>query len=235
MSLIPALLLGFIPSFIWLYFFIREDEAHPEPKSLIIYTFIAGALVTFFVLGPQMFLSNFFADFGTTQYGFVPLFVLSLVEEVFKFLAVYFLVSRTRDFDEPLDAMIYMIVVALGFAAVENVASILNGENGSTISAMGISLLSLRFIGATLLHSVSSAFVGYYWGLAMLQKSGFKLMIIEGIGVATLLHAIFNHLIIVYGPESLVATALLVAAAFFLLNDFEILKKYDTEPPTKTL
>lgn len=232
MSYLP-LIIGLLPSFVWVYFFIREDEAHPEPKRLLLYAFLAGAASTFFVIGPQTALNDILEEFGIRQYSFASFMFLGAIEEVFKFLAVYIAVARRKDFDEPVDAMIYMIIAALGFAAVENVASVFSQANEIFGGERTIEVASLRFIGATLLHSLSSAFVGYYWGMAMkkikegaamVEKRAFWSYVIEGIGIGTLLHAIFNSLILIYGPETLVATAVLVAAAFFVLNDFEKLK-----------
>jgi RsiW-degrading membrane proteinase PrsW (M82 family) len=226
MAAIP-LIIGLIPSFVWLYFFIREDENHPEPKRLIFYAFLAGAASTFFVLGPQMFLGDILPGFGIGVYSPAALAILGAIEELFKFLAVYLVISWRRDFDEPIDAMIYMIVAGLGFAAVENIASVSKGLVPFGGGPNGVEIASLRFVGATLLHSLASALVGYYWGLSMREPARLKYYIAEGIGIATLLHTIFNSLILKYGPETFVATLLLVAAAFFVLNDFEKLKTAD--------
>ena len=227
MSLIFPLIIGIVPSFIWALFFIREDEVHPEPKKLLLYAFLAGAGITLFVIGPQLALAAFLTKNGFTQYGFWSLFVLAAVEEIFKFFAVYITIARFKDFDEPLDAMVYMIIAALGFAAVENVASIARNTLPLPLAVSNIEVLSLRFIGATLLHSLSSALVGYYWGLAMIQKHKFSLLIMEGLGVAIILHAVFNYLIVLFGPSSSLALLLLITTSFFIFNDFEHLKMQD--------
>jgi RsiW-degrading membrane proteinase PrsW (M82 family) len=41
--------------------------------------------------------------------------------EIFKYLVVRFKVIKNPAFDEPTDIMLYMIIAALGFAAVENI------------------------------------------------------------------------------------------------------------------
>ncbi len=226
-SNIFALVIGLLPSFVWLYFFIREDERHPEPKRLILYAFLAGCLSTFFVIGPQSLIQGFMPKIGFDPYSPASLFVLGAIEELFKFIAVYVVIAWRRDFDEPIDAMIYMIVAALGFAAVENIASVFKGGDLLMGGPSQVDIASLRFVGATLLHSLASAIVGYYWGLSLIHRAPLSRYIAEGIGVATLLHAVFNSLILIFSPESFVATLVLVAASFFILNDFEILKSYD--------
>ena len=45
----------------------------------------------------------------------------ALVEEVVKFMAIRFMILNDPEFDEPVDAMIYMITASLGFAAIENI------------------------------------------------------------------------------------------------------------------
>lgn len=220
-------IIGILPSFVWFFFYLHEDEEHPEPPRTLFYAFVAGGVATFFTLGPQLAINNILSGIGIGQYSPISLTILAGIEEVMKFLAVYIVIAKRPEFDEPIDAMMYMVVAALGFAAVENVASALQGPTQGLTQAATLQVIALRFIGATLLHSLSSALVGYYWGLAMVAGQNYGMMIIEGIGVATVLHAAFNILILLYRPETLVATLFLIVASFFILNDFEKLKIHD--------
>ena len=129
MGVIFPIILGLLPSFGWLVFYLQEDLRHPEPKKLIFYTFIAGALSTVFVLQIQLVIDNWSRDYFES-FSFPSLFILAVIEEVFKFGAAYFMVGHRKELDEPVDAMIYMVVAALGFSAVENVASVFQSPNG---------------------------------------------------------------------------------------------------------
>lgn len=51
--------------------------------------------------------------------GSVP--IVGLVEESWKFSVARLYACRTREFDEPCDGITYSVVVALGFATLENV------------------------------------------------------------------------------------------------------------------
>lgn len=128
----------------------------------------------------------------------------AVIEEIIKFLVVYLVVIRDPEFDEPTDAMIYMISAALGFAAIENILVLFRTIPNGTDAAVQIWLL--RFVGATLLHAVASATVGYFLALAWFYSHHCKKLIAFGIGMAALLHLIFN--IILLGgngkPESFV-------------------------------
>jgi len=234
-SIIFIIVLGLIPSFAWLVFYAREDAKHPEPKLLILYTFLLGAAVTFAVLPVQLFVNKYFLNaIGAGNYTLPSFLVLGLIEEFFKFLVVYLFIHKRREFDEPLHAMIYMIVAALGFAAVENIASLFQVSSGSIFNIAILESLSLRFVGATLLHTIASGVLGYYWAKAFVKgttryyldhKREIKL-ISFGMLIAVVLHAVFNYLIITTGPAT-IAIAYVVFIAFFLLSDFEKYKQED--------
>jgi len=161
---------------------------------------------------------NQFAQFqGIAPYGIASLFVLAGIEEIVKFGAVFFSVSKRKEFDEPIDPMIYMVTAALGFAAIENIATVFQAPSS-------LETATLRFVGATLLHSLSSAVVGYYWGRFLAFGTKYWRRIIAGLLGATVLHVVFNYLIITTGPMGMVIV-FLVFIAFFVLRDFEILKR----------
>jgi RsiW-degrading membrane proteinase PrsW (M82 family) len=127
-------------------------------------------------------------------------------------------ISKRPEFDEPIDAMIYMITAALGFAAVENVAAIY-----ATSMPNILETTTLRFFGATLLHTLSSGLIGYYWAKSILANNSKKILIF-GLMFGTSLHAVFNYLIIRYEPV-IVPTIFLIIFALFILHDFEKLKR----------
>ena len=211
------ILLGLLPSFAWLVFFSQRRRASRTEK-MIAKVFMAGALMTIFVAVLQFSLQKIFVSFSAS------FFVFAVIEEVFKFLAVYLVVRKSRFFDEPVDAMIYMITAALGFAMVENIAVALNASNIQE----AIGAMTLRFVGATLLHVLTSGIVGYYWAKSLVLKNQFLVigrwpLIIKGLILASLLHMIFNYLILVSKEQILIyPTIFLIIIALFL---FGILKK----------
>ncbi len=215
-STLILLFFGFIPSFVWLLFFLQEDSRHPEPKGLILSTFLWGGMITFYVFPLQLFAKNLLDMFSLDEFSFITLTTLAGIEEIMKFAIVYIWISRRKDFDEPIDAMIYMIIAALGFATVENIATALKAPNS-------FELLTLRFIGANLLHSLASGFVGYFWAKGI-YSGNLRNLLIAGLFWAILIHGTFNYLMIIWGPGIRVAS-FLIFMAFLLLNDFEVLKK----------
>jgi len=224
------ILLGLLPSFAWLFFFLKED-IHPEPKKMLALVFFFGALATFFAFGFQFALRAVFNSIQIGQYDILAFLGFGFIEETLKFFAAYLVVRKSRYFDEPIDAMIYMIIAALGFAMVENIAIMFNIK---TIS-QAFNVITLRFVGATLLHALSSGIVGYYWAKSLLKignclpaeartaQAG-KLEILKGLVLATLLHTIFNYLIMVSKEIIIYPTIFLIIAALFVFWDFEKIK-----------
>ena len=218
MAALP-ILLGLVPGFAWLFFFMQEDE-DGEPKYLIAFTFLAGIAFSFFALVVQIFLRSTFKGFGIGQTAILSLIIFALIEEIFKFAAAYYSVHRDPAFDVPVDAMIYMVVAAMGFATVENLAIAAGGalQNAAFFDSV-FQTLSARFVGATLLHALTSGIVGYYWAVSILRLRQGRYLI-WGFVLATGLHAFFNWLIITYG--NVVFPILFVGTiGFFVLNDFE--------------
>jgi RsiW-degrading membrane proteinase PrsW (M82 family) len=227
-----AAIIALLPGFAWLYFYLQEDP-YPAPKSLVAKTFVAGGASAFIALAAQIGLQKLGFSFGAEGGTYaasgiliLTIIVFSLVEELAKFGAAYVTVHGDPGFDEPLDAMIYAIVAALGFATIENIGAVQHDliiSSSGTVFAAIFQTLTLRFIGATLLHTISSGLIGYYWALHI-RKFGSGYMLPMGIVLATLLHAMFNFLIINYG-SLMYAVAFVVVMAITVLTDFERLRE----------
>lgn len=195
---VPILVgLGLLPSFVWLAFFIRKD-VHPEPKYLITKTFLMGMIVSPLAIGLQWIFVGLGEQIQPNIFSFEsPHFFLwaALVEEVVKFLAVFFIVLRNPEFDEPVDAMVYMIAASLGFAAIENILILFRFGSESGIFQGLMQLWFLRSVGATLLHALAGALIGYFLALSWFYRDHQKKLIIIGIVLASVFHFTFNALI----------------------------------------
>ena len=186
------LVTGVIPTVLWLFFWLREDRFNPEPRGLLILTFIAGALSVFLVLP----LEGIIKDLGII--GTHRVFVFAAAEEIIKFLVVYLIALRSRYVDEPVDYAIYLITGAIGFAAAENVMFLIEPALQQDISFI-IETGTLRFLGASILHSVLAAILGLCLGFVFYKSRGTKIMFgVLGLFIVIILHTIFNSFIIRY-------------------------------------
>ncbi|MBV9159466.1 MAG: PrsW family intramembrane metalloprotease, partial [Candidatus Kaiserbacteria bacterium] len=169
-SILAAAAGGILPALAWLWFWRREDSKNPEPRRLIALAFLAGMVTVAIVIPVEKFVASyisplnvpFFISGGATTLVFIS---WSAIEEIFKFLAARFTVLRRREDDEPIDPVIYMVTVALGFAAAENTLFLLSPLSGDT-ALQTVMTGNLRFVGATLLHVLSSAAIGVFLGIS---------------------------------------------------------------------
>ena len=187
-----AFLGGLAPSLLWLFFWLLEDRCEPEPKKLIFFSFLAGMVIVPLVLPLEQLAHTYLA--GTTL-----IIAWAIIEELFKFGIAYLVVLRNRAVDEPIDTIIYMVTIALGFAALENTLFLLEPlRMGDTLQSLITG--NLRFIGATLLHTLSSATIGIALALSYYKRYEVKrLYLFLGVILAIVLHALFNIFILQQG------------------------------------
>lgn len=197
-----ALLGGVLPALFWLWFWMHEGHEHKEPRHVISFTFILGMCAVFVVFPFQKFLLMIFPHLQ--QADLFVIFAWAFFEEIIKFLAAYIYAFHISEvYDEPIDAFVYMMTAALGFSALENTLFLLTPLlQGDTIGTLMTG--NLRFMGASLLHVVSSGalslFIGYTFYKSRVQKILFTL---AGLITAGLLHTLFNFFIITSERESL--------------------------------
>ncbi|MES2088084.1 MAG: PrsW family glutamic-type intramembrane protease [Patescibacteria group bacterium] len=212
---------GFLPALLWLWFWLHEDRAHPEPRGMIIGTFLAGMVAVPLVLPLEQIIESHFAS-----QVFLMVFLWATIEETFKWGAAYFSALETKEYDEPVDAIIYMVTAALGFAAMENTLFLISAI---TDGGMGSSFVTgnLRFIGASLLHVLASGILGFFiaetFKKSLLNK---QLCFFAGLAIAVLLHTTFNLYIMKSQGTSIFAIfALVWVAILFLIAGFEKVKQ----------
>lgn len=229
--LLGLIILGILPSLIWLSIYLKEDE-HPEPNRFILKIFFWGALMAPIAAGAEFILIGAIKNFSLPLIlvNFLIFFVfIGIVEEYCKFLAVRIGMLKNPAFDEPTDAMIYLIVSGLGFAALENVLAIFHFiENSGNIIGEAIEITALRFLSSTLLHVLASAIVGYY--LARKHFFSRKYGVVEGLIIAGFLHGTYNILTITSDSflkiqPTLMVVAMLGAMAIIVNMLFYKLKK----------
>ncbi len=210
---------GLVPAFLWLSFWLKEDERKPEPWGLLVLTFILGMVSVFAVLPVENFIDSMIANER------VLTILWAAAEELIKYVAVLFIAIKSRYADEPIDFAIYMMTGALGFAALENALFLIDPV---TFGGATVSLLTgnFRFLGAMLLHTVCSGLIGIALGLSFYRNWKMKkLFLFLGILGAVSLHSIFNFLIINSDKGLFGVFSLLWGVTIIVLLLFEQLRR----------
>ncbi len=250
-AIVYAFIGGILPALIWLYFWNREDKKSPEPKGMILLAFIGGVIAVFISLyfekiafenGPGLIAKNGFLDAlilplkNFSAANSLPLGKVLLVacfapiiEETAKFAMACLFTLRSKADDEPIDPIIYMITTALGFAAVENALFLIDPLTRHDF-IFSILTSNMRFIGATLLHTISSATIGFFIGFHFFKRKPKEyLWGIFGLVCAIIIHAFFNLFMVGNAQSSFTALEVIWVLVIFVLLAFEKIKRVRLE------
>jgi RsiW-degrading membrane proteinase PrsW (M82 family) len=197
------------PAIFWLWYFYRRDRYEPEPKLLILRTFFLGALITI----PVAFIE------GILPISDLILAVLAapIIEEVAKFLLVQQTVYHSREFDEPMDGLIYAASAALGFATLENIVYISTVYLTSPLEEVLV-VYALRALLSVPGHALFSSMWGYALGRAKFDPNRGSGFILAGLTLAIILHGVFNFFLYSSPALALGVFALILFAWWFVLR-----------------
>ncbi|NBU98739.1 MAG: protease PrsW, partial [Spirochaetia bacterium] len=171
-----------------IYFYYR-DKYEKEPVSLLLKTLLLGVLISIPVILLEKYLENFISIAGDDSYlkaGFSAFIVASFSEELFKLLAVYWLIWKNSNFNELFDGIVYCVYVSLGFAAIENVIYVYNG---------GASVALLRAFTAVPAHTLFGVAMGYNFGLAKFNKDRRVFYLVFSFIIPFILHGIYDFIL----------------------------------------
>ncbi len=195
-TFIFALVSGTLPSVIWLWYWIKEDDIKKPPLGLVALTFITGMLAVILVVPLEKFMEAHFHNQPTLIVAW------AVCEEALKLGAFGVIAWASKYCEEPIDYPVYCMTAALGFAALENTMYLIKpiGMQDTTVTLL---TTNLRFLGSTLLHSITTGFVGLMMGLAFFQTASIRFFsLVVGFALAVGLHSVFNFFIMKNNGEN---------------------------------
>ncbi len=230
------IILAVLPSIIWLFFYLRKDK-HPEPNRIIIKIFFWGIISALAALLFEWLYEKGLIALSLENTIILVIGGFAFIEEYLKYFVVKWKVLNDPEFDEPIDAMIYLIIAALGFAAAENILLLNNLSIAGESAKMILEVTLGRFLGAVFLHALASGIVGYFLARSLILKSSSladrhekKAFIGAGILLAATLHGVYNYLVlhvVSYSESGILWVVLLLAAmAVIVSSGFKKLKKF---------
>ena len=173
-SLGPVLagLMAAIPAALWLSVFYLLDRHEPEPKQLVAGVCVLGALIAGpladFVLGeaapPIALAVPGLSPFSLDRVLHAVL-VVGLAQEMCKYAVVRYTIYMSREFDEPMDGIVYMMACGTGFAVWVNFHR-LSGQNHQVYLSIG----AAQAVVTTLAHASFAGFLGYVMGRAKFSR-----------------------------------------------------------------
>ena len=200
-----------LPVLFWAGYHYYKDRHLPEPVSHLLLAFALGAAA--FYLGTFMYRALDFVNLRYDAYllaethlpGLLAyaILVIGVIEELAKLIPFVLVVIHFKEFNEPIDGIIYASFIALGFSAVENIHYL------QFVTSM--ESLARGFAGPVV-HIVFASIWGYYIGRAYLCRRSLGRTIIAALAATAILHGIYDFVVIAMPAPALPAAAFLILA-----------------------
>lgn len=185
------LLSAIAPVFIIIFYIYLKDKYEKEPKRLILYTFLLGAIVSVIITTILYLIFDLFLplpdDFSVQQQFIKAFFVVALIEEFSKYVIIRYYAQPKAAFNEPFDGIVYAVMVSLGFALTENIMYVFQG---------GLEVALLRAFTAVPAHATFGILMGYFMGKAKFngKRIGDNLI---GLFLAILFHGAYDFFLFI--------------------------------------
>jgi RsiW-degrading membrane proteinase PrsW (M82 family) len=185
------LIVAIAPVFIIIIYIYYKDKYEKEPKRLLFYNFLLGAIVSiiittilYYVFDIALPLTN---QTSILQQFIKAFFVVGLVEEFSKYIIVRYFTQPNKAFNEPFDGIVYAVMVSMGFAATENIFYVLEG---------GYQTALVRAFTAVPAHATFGILMGYFMGKAKFSNNRIVLNLC-GLFLAMLFHGSYDFFLFI--------------------------------------
>jgi protease PrsW len=181
------LILSLAPVFIIAGYIYFRDKYEKEPLRLLFVALLAGAFTVIPILFVERFLDTFTSAFyGLMAAAWKAFVVAAFTEELFKFMALYLLIWKSREFNDKYDGIVYSVFISLGFAAVENVMFVMGS---------GVFTGIMRAITAVPAHAIFGITMGFYFGMARFYRKKEDHLKRRALLIPVLLHGIYDFIL----------------------------------------
>ncbi len=183
-------ILSLLISWIWIDYFRLIDVFEKENIKKIIPAFLIGAVSISIVYGIDEYILVYSTlDYNGTFFNDLIYSILhvGLVVEVVKIIPFYIVYKLfKKEFNEPVDYLVYICTTALGFAAIENVFHFMSGN---------LYIINEQAILSTISHLFNASLVAY--GIIQFKFSPSKVsnsVLVKYILFAILSHGVFDFI-----------------------------------------
>lgn len=220
------------PVVIFLYLIYRNDT-HKEPFKILFKCLIGGFFAVILTLALNIPIAHFkyFFNFPFGNEFFDAFFSAAIPEEFSKFIPLYLIVWKSKDFDQHYDGIVYAVFVSLGFALIENVMYVMSG---------GMNVAAMRAILTIPGHGFFGVLMGYYLSLARFHQNGDMWKnLFKALFYPIIFHGIYDFILFALGytfDYPLIILILVLSFAYLIIrlwklgfSKIKILTKIDKE------
>jgi RsiW-degrading membrane proteinase PrsW (M82 family) len=181
--------LALTPIIIIVIFIYFQDKYEKEPIRFLLLTFFLGAISVI----PAIVIETAYEELfnftrgvnliRTILYSYIG---VGLTEEFCKFIVLRWIIYKNKHFNEPMDGVVYAVMVSMGFAAIENTVYVLTSHDPITTAIY-------RSLTAVPAHASFAVIMGLYVGLARfsVKRKRTKLLTYSIVGSA-FAHGTYN-------------------------------------------
>ncbi len=231
-----VLAFSLIPTLILVGFVLYSDRKNKEPVRNIVICLLSGIL--------SVALSGYLEQLVMPYIGnnTILTYIFAFIEEISKMAIFFLFVFDNKYYDDIYDGLVYMMLIALSFAGLENV---MYAFSESTIQE-SISLSIMRDITTIPLHVICGIIIGYFLSLSSFSKNKEKkyVNILVALLLSGALHGTFNSLMNLLGnlninynnslqvilfealPLILIMIALFIVAVKFIKKNIKLNEVY---------
>lgn len=179
-------LFALVPAILLVVFVLYTDRKSKEPAKNIILCLLSG----FLTIALAQYLENLVMPYFSNN--IVLTYIWAFLEEVSKAAIFFLFVFDNKYYDDIYDGLVYMALIALSFAGLEN---IMYAFSESTV-ASSISLALMRDFTTIPLHVICGIVIGYFLSLSYFSKTKKKkyVNIVLALLVSSFIHGTFNNL-----------------------------------------
>ena len=198
-----------VPVLFWAVYHYHKDRHLPEPVGHLIMTFglgmaavyISSALYAGLGSVGLRFDAGYLAETNAWALLAYSLLAIGPIEELAKLLPFLLVVLRFKEFDEPMDGIIYASFIGLGYAAI---------ENWQYLDYLTRTEAVARGFASPVIHMLFASIWGHWIGRAHLAGRSIVPAALASLGVAASLHGLYDFIVILNANFALPIAALLI-------------------------
>jgi RsiW-degrading membrane proteinase PrsW (M82 family) len=200
-----------VPVLFWAAYHYHKDRHLPEPPGNLFLCIAMGVGASFVSSWFYEALEPFGLRYdavelaGNDALGLFAyaMLVIGPVEELAKILPFLLVVTRFREFDEPLDGIIYASFIGLGYAAAENVYYL---QFLSPLEAVA------RGFASPVIHMLFASIWGHWIIEAHLSGRSKAKAALAGFLIAAAAHGVYDFIVLLQPRFALPVAAIMIAA-----------------------
>ena len=186
MDLLLLIALAIAPGMAIVVYILYRDVYNREPAINMIMSFVWGIVIILPAITVETILGRYLNKS-------IPSIILgafigvALIEECSKFIVLRYYSFTRRSFDEPLDGIVYSVLITMGFATVENI--FYTWEHGLSVAV-------LRMFTSVPAHATFAVIMGYYIGKAKFEHNRRGNLMIRGVLSSTAIHGTYDSFLL---------------------------------------